>query len=83
MPLAALWKSLRRKPVAYDKLSGAQIDEALERIAAKLRCFMFLYGLCLGVVGTTLYLHQAYGLLSFVIAFTVGWIAWHGWPWEL
>jgi hypothetical protein len=66
-----------------DKRSVAQHEAALERIAAKLRCLMFVYGLIMGGILTGLYMHHAYGALAIVIVFTVIWFACLGWPWQL
>jgi hypothetical protein len=76
-------KRLCRKPVVQDTRSRTPHEEALERLAAKLRCVMFLHGMCIGGALTALCMLHAYGLLAFVVVFQVIWFAWDGWPWEM
>jgi hypothetical protein len=83
MTLAERLKSLRRKPVAREQLVLGMDEAVFERLATKMRCAMFLSGMCMGGAMTALYLIHAYRALSLVIAFEVVWIAWRGWPWEM
>jgi hypothetical protein len=79
-------QQLRRRLLEHEdqeKLSGALSEDAFEHLATKMRCAMFLSGMCIGGALTALAMLHAYTALALFIGIEVVWIAWRGWPWEM